>query len=148
MAKVTIQQIEDAGFRAAQFGTPPDWSTAGTGYLARVIAAAEAWLVAEVGAETYAVTAGFIGHALAQAELCWGKAELWKRRAAFLDANAQSSLDQRSYLERREYLAHGDAAMQCALDWLASARAGTNTAAGGGYALAYIESGPFPEAAV
>ena len=148
MAKVTLQQIIDAGFNALQFGTPADWGVASTGYVARLIAEAEAWLTAQVGASTYAITTGFIGYALVQAELCWCRAELWRRRASFIDANAQGALSDRSYLERREYLAHADAAMDCARDWLASAQSGAIAPAGTGAVLVVAESGPFPVSSV
>lgn len=146
MAKVTVQQLEDAGFRAGQFGTPSDWQQATSGYLARVIAAAEAWLKAEVGEAAYATTTGLVGYALAQAELCWARAELWRRRAAFLDANAFSAMESSAASERRTYMAQADDAMACALDWLASARAGVSTAAGSSVSLAFVETGPYAEA--
>lgn len=146
MAKVTVQQLEDAGFRAAQFGTPADWQQATTGYLARVIAAGEAWVKAEVGDALYATTTGLVGYALAQAELCWSRAELWRRRAAFLDSNAFTAMEASAASERRTYMVQADDAMTCARDWIASVKAGEATQAGSGVVLAYVETGPYAEA--
>lgn len=149
MAKVTIQMVTDAGFRAEQFGTPADYTTEATGYLARVIADASAYVQGEVGAAAYdAVADGTVDELrLRRAELAMVKAELWRRRAAFLDSNANSSLEGVSngiYLERREFLKHADEAEAMAATWLGQFRSGgLAPAVGSGAAMGHTETGPF-----
>lgn len=142
MAKVTHKQVEDEGFHATQFGTPPDWQASG-GYVARLIAEAAAWVEARVGETAYAVTTGLLGHAVAQAELCKVRAMLWRRRSAFLDANAQTALTEGAPALQRSYLEHARQAEACAEDWIATAIAGAANVAGSGATLAYVESGPY-----
>ena len=140
-AKVVVQDVTDAGFRPAQFGTPADWE-AGAGYLARVIARAEVWARGEFGAgyDTVATGTPTYEH-LRSAELCWVRAELWKRRAAFIDSNAVSALDNLAHADRREFEAQAERAMQCAQDAMAAA-AGAGPR-GSAIAFASVESGPF-----
>lgn len=152
MAKVAIQDVLDAGFRKEQFGTPADFETASTGYLARVIADAEVWSRSAVGDSAYdAATGGSPGEfRLKRAELCFVKAELWRRRAAFLDSNAQSALEggNGTYLERREFKVHAEQADICAQYWLTQfLTGGTAAAAGSGVAMGHVESTRFSEEA-
>jgi hypothetical protein len=122
-AKVSIQDITDAGFREEQFGTPDDWSAEGTGYLARVISRAEQWARGELGDGLYdAAVAGTVAEHIRSAELCWCSATLWKRRAAFIDSNAVSALGDLAYLDRREFEAQAARAMECAEEAIAAAR--------------------------
>ena len=59
MPKATITDITNAGFRAEQFGSPADWLTASTGYVAVELARAGRWVEARIGATAYAAaTAG------------------------------------------------------------------------------------------
>lgn len=142
-AKVKIQDIEDAGFRAEQFGTPEDWSTDMGGYLARVISRAEQWARGRLGETAYdAATIGPTFEQIRTAELCWASATLWKRRAGFIDSNAVSSLERMAYLDRREFEAQADRAMQCAEDNIALALGG-GSVHGSALAFASVESGPF-----
>lgn len=145
MGKVTIAQVTDDGFRAEQFGTPSDWATASTGYLARLIADAALWVARKIDSATYAAASGSLLYALRMAELCYCRAQLWKRRAAFLDSNAFTALEQGAAPERKQYLEQSEQAMQCALDWLASAEAGgtDDVYTGTGAALVFTETGPY-----
>lgn len=145
MGKVTIAQVTDDGFRAEQFGTPADWATADTGYLARLIADAVLWVQRKIDSTTYTAAAGSLLYALRMAELCYCRTQLWKRRAAFLDANAFTALEQGAAPERKQYLEQADQAWQCALDWLASAEAGgaDDAYVGTGAVLVSNESGPY-----
>lgn len=149
MPKVTIQDVTDAGFRAEQFGTPADWATANAGYVARVIADAATTVEARVGATAYAAAgssgAGFLR--LKRAELCWVKAELWRRRAAFLDSNAFTAKEGNpsAAAERTSYLKHADAADDCYLHNIdLFTTEGDATALGSGASIGYVESGPYP----
>lgn len=149
MPKVTIQDVTDAGFRAEQFGTPADWSTAtppALSYLARVIADAETFVSDRVGASAYAAATGAQALRLKRAELCWVKHELWGRRAAFLDANAFSALEGNpsASAERKSYLEHANAAMDCVLNNLDLFQTeGDAAALGSGASIGYVETGPF-----
>lgn len=147
MPKVVIQDVTDAGFRAEQFGTPADWATAGAGYVARVIADAETFVADRVGTAAYAAATGAQLLRLKRAELCWVKHELWTRRAAFLDANAFSALEGNpsASTERKSYLEHASASMDCVLNNLDLFQSGGDaTALGSGASVGFVESGQFP----
>jgi hypothetical protein len=148
MAKATIQQIKDAGFRAEQFGTPPDWETADTGYLARLLADAATWAKAQVGATAYdgAAEGSIEELRLKQAELCFCKAELLRRRAVFLDGNAFSALEGNpsAARERESYLNQAESADACAqfhVDLFTND--GDPAASGSGVSLGAAETGPY-----
>lgn len=141
-AKVSIQDIEDGGFRAEQFGTPLDWSEAGTGYLARVIERASAWARGRLGTAAYDAADAVTGEHIRSAELCWVRAELWKRRAAFIDSNAASALDNLVHADRREFEAQAARAMECAEDNIALAL-GDGSVAGSALAFVSVETGPY-----
>ena len=150
MPKVTIQDVTDAGFRAEQFGTPADWSTAtapALSYVDRIIADAAVFIEDKVGATAYAAATGAQALRLKRAELCWVKAELWRRRAAFLDSNAFSSLEGNpsAASERTSYLKHASDADDCVLHQLDLFQSGgDSTALGSGASVGFVESGQFP----
>lgn len=141
MAKTTAAAIIAAGFAAEQFGA--DAVADFDAYLAPLIADAGTWAESAVGAAGYAAaTSGIALLRLERAELCYCKAELWRRRAAVLDSNASGALQEGQYLERREYLAHAREAAECADDWLSQAvNDGAHTGSGAG--MVFAESGPF-----
>lgn len=149
MGKVTIAQITDEGFRVEQFGTPADWATADTGYLARLIADAALWVGRKIDSTTYAAAGGSLLYAIRMAELCYCKSKLWGRRAAFLDANAFMALQSGAAPERKQYSDQAASAWECALDWLATAEVGgdVDSYAGSGGSLVSSESGPFATSA-
>lgn len=145
-AKASIQDITDAGFRAAQFGTPADWEAEPDGYLDRLLARAEVWSRGAFTGNYDATTQ--VAHPTAferlrSAELCWCSAQLWKRRAAFIDANAVSSLENLAYRDREEFEKQAERAWQCALDKMAEANG--DIATGTGAALVGAETGPWPQ---
>jgi hypothetical protein len=144
-AKVTLQDITDAGFKAAQFGTPADWATETNGYLARLIKRAELWAQGKFGTAAYdAVAENTTTHErLRSAELCWCSAHLWKRRAGFIDSNAVSSMEGLAYLDRREFEAQATRAFECADENMALAIGGEDVVTGSGVALVGVESGPY-----
>lgn len=117
---ITPEQLKDAGFRAEQFGTPSDWDV----YLAAVVVQAGDVVKLNVGVARYdAVVAaddGDIGKIrLSKAEFCSAKAELWTRRAAFIDSNAAQAMDgAAAHLNRRAYLDHAKEAQACAAHWM------------------------------
>lgn len=143
MSKASAQDLIDAGFRAAQFGTPADFSV----YLAPLLADATVWVTDAIGSATYAAANdGIVALRIKRAEICYVKAELWRRRASFIDGNAQSALEGSAgmYLDRREYLAHATEADACAqfnVDLINNG--GDTQAIGSGVAMGYAETGPF-----
>lgn len=142
MGKAAAQDLIDAGFRAEQFGTPADFSA----YLTAILGDASTWASAAVGTTTYANASGLAELNLKRAEIAFAKAELWRRRAAFIDGNAESALETANlaYLNRREYLAQAAAADDEAQRYIDLVLAGGDaTALGGGVAMGYAESGPF-----
>jgi len=145
-AKATIQDITDAGFRQEQFGTPDErendsWAGEG-GYLARVLVRASAWAAGRFGAGYADVVApSALFEHLRSAELCWVSAQLWKRRAGFIDSNAATSRDDMSYLNRREYEAQAERAMECAESYICLAL-GDRTP-GSAVVMTHVVSGPF-----
>lgn len=150
MPKVTIQDVTDAGFNAKQFGTPADWAATGTGYVARVITEAAVLVEDRVGAAAYAAATKESQPAqfqrLRRAELCAVKAELWRRRAAFLDANAFSALEGNpsASTERKSYLQHAEDAEGCMLSNIDLFLSGGDvTALGSGARIGVVETGPF-----
>lgn len=144
-AKVTRQDIEDSGFRREQFGTPSDWDTATSGYLARLMARAEIWAQGRFGLAAYAAvpSSSVTEERIRSAELCWISGHLWKRRAAFIDSNAVSSMEGLAYLDRREFDAQATRAFECAEENMVLAIGGEETISGAGASLVGIESGPF-----
>jgi hypothetical protein len=154
MSKATVQDLLDEGFRPEQFGfgTPATsgWSDA-EGYLAKVLAQAANWAAAKVGAAEYAaVEAPAYGFdCLQRAEIYFSTTLLFKRRVPFLEAFSaigQGARDQQ-FLDRREMLAHADAAWQSALDNLAEAirvTGGDPAIIVGGSSIGHIETGIFP----
>ncbi len=143
-AKASIQDIIDAGFMPAQFGTPSDWLTAETGYLARLLARAERWSRGRYGSAGYdgVAPSSTIFEYLRSAEICWVSAQLWKARAAFIDSNAASSREGMAYLDRREYEASAARALECADENVALALDGA-AVPGTGASLTHVETGPF-----
>jgi hypothetical protein len=155
MPKVTIQDVTDAGFKPAQFGTPTDWATVETGYVARLIAEAATMVGDRVGATAYAAATAADQPAqfqrLRRAELCYVSAELWRRRAAFLDANAFSALEGNpsASTERKSYLQHAQEAEACLLSNIDLFQSGGDSAAlGSGARIGVVETGPFRTTAV
>lgn len=147
--KASYQDIDDAGFRAGQFGTPADWDTPDTGYVARVLARSERWSRGRYGASYDDVPADTLtGERLRGAEICHAMALLWRARAAFVDSNAASSREQLAYMDRREYEASATRLMDCAEEQMALALGGEDAPAGTGAALSWAESGPFAARAV
>jgi hypothetical protein len=146
-AKVSIQDIRDAGFRPEQFGSPlgseaDGWDTPG-GYLERLITRAEAWARGRYGAGYDAVPAGSpTEEHLRAAELCWSSAQLWRRRAAYIDSNAASALENLIYRDRLAFEEQAANAMQCADEAMALAIDPT-TPAGTAAVLVSAISGPW-----
>lgn len=142
-AKLTLQDIEDAGFRPEQFGTPSDWSaTEPPGYVARLLRDVGLWARGRFGAGYEAVAENTPAwQHLRAAELCYASHLLWKRRAAFIDSNAVSALERLAYLDRREFEEQAARALACAEEQMALA-AGAAPAATGG-AISHAESGPW-----
>lgn len=153
MAKVTAQLVKDSGFRPEQFGTPGGATGAiVTGasfdaYLAPVLEEAELWARSVVGDTAYdgAGPTTAAGLRLRNAELCYVKAILWRRRMAFVDSNAQAGLDGNSseYLNRRELEAHAAAADECAARWMQQFLDGGPLLQDAGVQAGHVTTGPY-----
>ena len=151
MPKATITDITNAGFRPEQFANPSDWLTASTGYVAVELARAGRWAEARIGATAYAAaTSGtYLFDLLVQAETNKVAAVLWRRRASYTDGNVVVGGQEGQYLERREYLTHGDTAEAAAEQALSDAiveAGGTATLPGTGASFGHIETGRYPVA--
>jgi len=145
MAKATVQNLLDAGFRPEQFGSPPNFE-GNDGYLGLVVTASGRWAEQRYGVAAYAsVSAGsFAFDALAHAETYHASAQLWRRRVGFLDANAMASRDDGfAYLNRREMIAHATECDAQAEFWIAKAIDGAGSVDGSAIALGLVESGRF-----
>lgn len=151
MPKATIQQLIDAGFTSQQFGSPADFTTATTGYLARVLLVASAWVSERLGAGIYAALVTTTDNAYVfavQAEQYRAIAELWRRRAAFFDSAGRAGMQDTEYSERREYLAHAAEAQAMADAYLADAQSAlalTPDIPGVGLSMLHVEHGAFPQ---
>lgn len=148
MPKATITDITNAGFRAEQFGSPADWLTASTGYVAVELARAGRWVEARIGATAYAAaTAGtYLFDLLVQAETQLVASVLWRRRASYTDGNVVVGLQEGQYLERREYLAQADAAFAAAEQAISDALVESGAAAqipGSGISVGHVETGRY-----
>lgn len=145
MAKATVQNLLDAGFRPEQFGSPPDFE-GDTGYLGKVLTVSGRWAEQRFGLAAYAVVAApsFVHDALAHAETYHASAQLWRRRVGFLDANAMASRDAGfEYLNRREMLAHASECDDQAELWIGKAIDGPASVDGSAIAVGLVESGRF-----
>lgn len=149
MPKITINDLTDAGFRAEQFPPAEDFLTPSTGYLARVIALAAATAKTRVGSVAYDATSGTTSVAyyrLHRAELYIAMAELWRRRAVFVDGNASHAAEQSPERNRSEYFEHARECEELADAAIAEFNAGGDGPASGlisDFSLGVVESGRF-----
>lgn len=148
--KSTIQALQDEGFTADGFGSPADFDTAGTGYLARVLVLAGAWAAQRVGQAVYdATTAGYAFQQLARAETLYASAVLWTRRIKFMDGAATAGLQADQYKVIQYLQKQADTAMQAAFDSVAEAlRAlgldAADATPGSNLSTSTVETGRFP----
>jgi hypothetical protein len=149
MPKITISDITDSGFRAEQFPPAADFLTPATGYLARVITLTEATARTRVGNTAYdatTVTSSVAYYRLHRAELNLAKAELWRRRAAFVDGNASHASEQSPERNRAEYFKHAsecDALADAAIAEFIADGDGPATGLMADFSLGVVESGRF-----
>lgn len=139
MPKATPSQISRLGFAPAQFGAPDDWLAAG-GYVAEILDSVAEFVRDEVGGTAYDGAAGLLLQRITEAEKAFCAAELWRRRAAFLDASANLGNSDSAFLAVREYYSNADREEQRALALLAKAAGRALT---GGMAVGVVVSGRF-----
>lgn len=148
---MSIAQIADVtayGFRDEQFGTPGDWSDSG-GYIDTILEDAKSWARPAVGSSVYdtaeSAGSGSNWQAIRQAEKYFTVAELYRRRAAWVDSAAFSSENeaQTALIEQYEKSAkrYDDMAKQA----LARVSGGDPTS-GSGLAVSHVETGPYADA--
>lgn len=140
MAKVTHRQIERLGFTPDQFGAPGDW-LAPDGYLAEVMNDVAAFVQEQVGSAVYGAATGTHLVTITDAEKALVSAELWRRRASFLDAGASLSNSDTGFLMIREYLANAEGAEQRGLDLIALV---SGASVRGGVSVGIVASGHLP----
>ena len=145
MAKATIQDLQDFGFKAQQFGSPSDFAAAGTGYLARVLNDVAVFVRDQVGAAAYdAQGAGTLAERHTRlAEKYFAAAELTTRRETFKDSDAR--LVGADGLEAPVSRSLNTAQRLDDIAWGYLARVVPGAGATGGVAVGHTQSGPFPE---
>lgn len=149
--KATIQALLDEGFTADGFGSPADFQTADTGYLARVLALAGAWCAQRVGQTNYdaAASPDYAFQQMARAETLYASVVLWQRRIKFMDGAATAGLQADQYKVIQYLQKQADAAMQAAFDSVAEAlRAlgldAADATPGSNLSTSTVETGRFP----
>lgn len=76
------------------------------------------------------------------------RAELWTRRAAFIDSSSVQGLDAAAWQERREYQRQADAAAAECAHWIDAFLAGAESPADApvvGLSGTVVVSGPWPQ---
>lgn len=152
--KASVQDLKDEGFNASQFGSPADFDTATTGYLAKVLKSAGLWVEQKMGVATYAsLPAGSYAEDCArQAEVGYATAELYHRRYTFVESNASSALAKDQAMVLTELRRRAAEALQTALYWLGEGMraSGVDDGAvydGSGLASGVVETGRYPSLA-
>lgn len=145
MPKATIQELQDFGFKAMQFGNPADFATAATGYLARVLNDVGVFVRDQVGAAAYdAQTAGTLAEMHTRlAEKYFAAAELTARRETFKDSDAR--IVGADGLEAPTSRALNTAQRLEDMAWGYLARVAPGASATGSVAVGHTQSGPFPD---
>lgn len=157
MAKATIQNVLDEGFRPEQFGFQPDaltgWNAPG-GYVDTIVTEAGLWAADKVGSAVYAATTtpSYALNCLRRAEVEYCRATLFKRRIAFFDSSAHVGLQTALHAERRGYAADAERAMDCAWYFIAEAQRAlgidpSTTMTGTGASMTVVETGRYPSSA-
>jgi len=149
--KATIQALQDEGFTADGFGSPADFATPDTGYLARVLVLAGAWCAQRVGQDNYDAvqSSDYAFQQMARAETLYASAVLWQRRIKFMDGAATAGLQADQYKVIQYLQKQADAAMQSAFDSVAEAlRAlgldAADATPGSAMSTSTVETGRFP----
>lgn len=152
MSKATIQYLIDSGFRAEQFGQDTAFADADP-YLQRVLDDAEGLVRINIGNDAYDATTdeeSLQYRRLVRAEEEASKAELWSRRAAFIDGSAAQAMDKSVYQERAEYRRAASAAQAAASAWIDAFLAGgegPGEASMTGLSVGTVVSGPYAQVA-
>lgn len=140
MAYATTQQIKDLGFRESQFGGEAEGKF--DTYLGRVLDQAEKEVQREVTEASYTAASGLRQDLLAQAELAWATAELYRRRTSVADSDAAMAQDRSGYLRLREYKNLAERYMDIFRERVREFRADGGPE--GGASLGHFETGPHP----
>ncbi|MGN6235001.1 hypothetical protein [Dyella sp.] len=148
--KASVDDLKDEGFTASQFGSPTDFDTAATGYLAKVLKSAGLWVEQKLGAPTYAalVDSTYAWDCARQAEVGYASAELYRRRYTFVESNASSALAKDQAMVLTELRRRAAEALDNAKYWLGEAMraSGVDDSAlydGSGLATGVVETGRY-----
>lgn len=151
MGKATVTDVVNDGWSAANFGSPTDWLTATTGYVALALAEAVTWCAERYGVSEAAYDAisatGAIGRHLKRAELLFVAHLFWRRRARFVDSGATLQFVENKYLTVREYNSLSDQALvdaEQAISDALVANGGEAETPGSGVSVGHVETGRYP----
>lgn len=145
MSIATTQQLKDYGFKAEQFGSPADFDV----YLQDILTAAATWASPEVGSSVYSAAesagSGTNWEAIGKAEKYKAIAELWRRRAAFIDGSATQAEGDPTPVLIARYEKSAKDYEDLARQQLARV-SGDDPTSGSGVAIGHVQTGPFTEA--
>jgi hypothetical protein len=148
-SKAIAQDIQDEGFTAVQFNVAS--GAAWTTYVATLLSRAGTWAQQRV-TETNYTAAGGSGYAfdsLVRAEIAYVAEVLWKRRAATLDANGTTNLqDDKRAAQWKQAMANAEQAQADMTFWIGEAQRtfGMDVQAdipGTGISTGVVETGAF-----
>lgn len=150
MGKASITDVVNDGWSSDGFGSPADWTTATTGYIALALADAAIWCADRFGVDATAynaiVATTAVGVLLKRAELLYVSHLFWRRRARYYDSAATVQMVENKYLTVREYNALSEQALIDAEQAISDALAANGEEAdtpGSGLAVGYVQGGAF-----
>lgn len=146
--KSTTADLLDEGFAPAQFGQTDDGFSA---YLLKVLQSAGLWVEQKCGAPVYAamVSGGYAEDCAKRAEVAYCCTVLFRRRYAFVDANAVSGLNKDQSMLLAELRKKEADALQDANYWLGEAMRASGVDDSGlydgtGLSSGTVETGRYP----
>lgn len=150
MGKASISDVVNDGWSSEGFGSPSDWLTASTGYIALALADAAVWCADRFGVDATAYNAisasTAVGVLLKRAELLYVAHLFWRRRARFVDSAATTQLVENKHLTIREYTSLSEQALVDAEQAISDALVANGDDAetpGSGIAVGYVQGGAF-----
>lgn len=150
MGKASITDVVNDGWSTEGFGSPADWTTATTGYIALALADAATWCADRFGVDATAYNAisasTAVGVLLKRAELLYVAHLFWRRRARFFDSAATVQLIENKHLTIRQYSELSEQALVDAEQAISDALVANGEEAetpGSGLAVGYVQAGAF-----
>lgn len=150
MGKASITDVVNDGWSTEGFGSPADWTTATTGYIALALADASTWCADRFGVDATAynaiVATTAVGVRLKRAELLYVAHLFWRRRARYFDSAATVQLVENKHLTIRQYSELSEQALVDAEQAISDALVANGEEAetpGSGLAVGYVQAGAF-----